>query len=131
MPPKHGPAEFYNHDTQPSKARQLAVNVSSTNNNRCNLNIFSRFYPTAPTERPPAPDADSYDPGPTDDYQAMLDAQATEASNAHNEQRSTGIPGINIIGKNRKWYENLDVPLKTWIMYHTEYLDEIIVRPCQ
>lgn len=105
MPPKRGPAEFYNHDTRPSKTRQIDVNVSSSNNNRRNLNIFSRFYPTVPVQEA-APDADSYDPGPVDEYQAVLDAQITEASAVPGELQSSGIPGINVIAKTRKQYEN-------------------------
>lgn len=105
MPPKRG-AEFYNHDTRPSKTRQIDVNVSSTNNNRRNFSIFSRFYPTEPVQEPAAPDADSYDPGPVDEYQALLDAQTSEASAVPCEQQSTGIPGITVIAKTRKRYEN-------------------------
>lgn len=107
MPPKRGAAaEFYNHDIRPAKSRQIAVNASSTNNNRRNLNVFSRFYPTVPAEEPPAPDADSYDPTPVDAYQAMLDAQTTEESAAYSEKQSTGIPGITVVAKTRKRYEN-------------------------
>lgn len=105
MPPKRGPAEFYIHDTRPAKTRQITVS-SSTNNNRRNLHVFSRFYPTTPTEETAAPEADSYDPAPVEAYQAMLDAQTTEASATSSESQSTGIPGINVVTKVRKRYEN-------------------------
>lgn len=106
MPPKRGPAEFYVHDTRPAKTRQITVSSSSTNNNRRNLRVFSRFYPTTPAEETPAPDADSYDPAPLEAYQAMLDAQTTEESAMPSESQSTGIPGINVVTKSRKRYEN-------------------------
>lgn len=129
MPPKRANDGWFD-DNRPAKSR--VVNISSSHNNRRHLAAFSTFTPTEDVDL--VPEADSYDPPndvEMDGYNGdMVDTPIVGSPSATSVQ-ATGLPGIAVLAKARKRYENsvcaIFAIIPNWLRHATGFSPQNVV----